>query len=81
MTVSKWMMDFKANQEIVAAHVWVIFPELPIPFFSKVQLSKLAYTLGRLLKIDMATSDVRRPSVARLLIEMVFRNHQQEGFG
>lgn len=47
MTISKWAMDFKVNQEISIALVWVTFPDLPIPFFRKLQLSKLALTLGR----------------------------------
>ncbi|XP_071928035.1 uncharacterized protein [Coffea arabica] len=70
MTISKWSLDFRANKEIAVAPVWVTFPELPIPFLHKVQLSKLAETLGRLLRIDVATADLRRPSVARILVEM-----------
>ena len=43
---------------------------MPIPFFQQTQLFKLASTLGRPLKIDASTSDMRRPSVARVLVEL-----------
>ena len=64
MSISKWSLEFKANQELAIAPVWVAFPELPLPFFQKQQLLRLAATLGRPLRVDAATSDLRRPSVA-----------------
>ena len=70
MTISKWSLDFKANKEVSIAPVWVSFPGLPIPFFARNLLNKLASVLGHLLKIDTATGDLRRPSVARLLVEL-----------
>nr|XP_027103207.1 uncharacterized protein LOC113724514 [Coffea arabica] len=70
MTLSKWSLDFKANKEISIAPVWVSFPGLPILFFDRQVLNKLASVLGRLLKVDAATGDLRRPSVARVLVEM-----------
>ena len=48
----------------------VSFPALPLPFFGRPVLHKLTSVLGRLLKIDAATEDLRRPSVARVLVEM-----------
>ncbi|XP_027169589.1 uncharacterized protein LOC113769330 [Coffea eugenioides] len=70
MAISKWSMDFKANQELAVAPVWVAFPDLPLPFFQKNQLMRLAATLGRPLRVDAATCDLRRPSVARVLVEI-----------
>ena len=70
MVISKWTMDFKTNQEPSIVPIWVAFPGLPIFFFAKNLVTKLAATLGRVLKIDSATSTLRRPSVARVLVEM-----------
>nr|XP_027109380.1 uncharacterized protein LOC113729260 [Coffea arabica] len=70
MVVAKWTLDFKSNQEPSVVPIWVAFLGLPIPFFGKNQIFKLAATLGRVLKVDSATSDLRRPSVARVLVEM-----------
>ena len=70
MSISKSSLEFKADQELSITPIWVCFPELPIPFFQQTQLFKLASTLGRPLKIDASTSDMRRPSVARVLVEL-----------
>nr|XP_027122211.1 uncharacterized protein LOC113739165 [Coffea arabica] len=70
MTISKWSLDFTANKEASIAPVWVSFPGLPLPFFGKNPLMKLASVLGRLMKIDAATGNLRRPSVARVLVEI-----------
>nr|XP_027120477.1 uncharacterized protein LOC113737442 [Coffea arabica] len=75
MSISKWSLEFKADQELSIAPIWVCFPELPIPFFQQTQLFKLASTLGRPLKIDASTSDMRRPSVARVLVELNFASN------
>ncbi|XP_071923231.1 uncharacterized protein [Coffea arabica] len=66
MPVSKWTLEFRVNQGVFIAPVWANFPDLPLPFFHKSQLSKLASMLGRLLRIDRATCDLRRPSAAQL---------------
>ena len=63
-------VEFKAHQEGSIVPVWVIFPELRLPFFQKNQSKKLASTLGRLLRIDSATEDLRCPSVVRVLVEV-----------
>ena len=70
MTISKWSFDFKANKEVSIAPVWVSFLGLPLPFFGRNPLNKLASVLGRLLKIDAVTRDLRRPFVARVLVEI-----------
>ena len=71
MSLSKWSLEFKADHELAIAPVWVSFPELPIPFFQKNQLLRLAATLGRPLRVDAATIDLRRPSVARVMVACI----------
>ena len=69
--------------------MWVSLPALPLPLFNAVYIAKLAGLLGRCLKIDAATLALRRPSVARVLIEMdvskqpphrIWIGEDQEGF-
>ncbi|XP_027124270.2 uncharacterized protein [Coffea arabica] len=70
MSLSKWTIDFKPGAESSIAPVWVNFPGLPLPFFEKQFLLKLGNLLGRPLKVDEATAALKRPSVARLLLEV-----------
>ncbi|XP_071909746.1 uncharacterized protein [Coffea arabica] len=89
MLVSKWTLDFKAHQDSTFAPVWVSMPALPLPLFNSVYIAKLAGMLRRCLKIDSATVKLKRPSVARVLIEMdvskqpphrIWIEEDQEGF-
>lgn len=52
MTISKWTISFRPNQESSLAPVWVSFPELPIPFFEKNYLYKLGSLIGRPLQTN-----------------------------
>lgn len=70
MVISKWSIDFKANQESAIAPIWVSLPELPLYFFNMKYLHKLGSLLGQPLQVDIATKDFRRPLVARILIEL-----------
>ncbi|XP_027062808.1 uncharacterized protein [Coffea arabica] len=70
MSLSKWTIDFKPGAESSIAPVWVNFPGLPLPFFEKQFLLKLGTLLGRPLKVDEATTSLKRPSVARILLEI-----------
>ncbi|XP_071906033.1 uncharacterized protein [Coffea arabica] len=70
MSLSKWTIDFQPGAESSIAPVWVNFPGLPLPFFEKHFLFKLGSLLGRPLKVDEATASLKRPSVARILLEV-----------
>nr|XP_027099129.1 uncharacterized protein LOC113718420 [Coffea arabica] len=70
MTVSKWTLDFKSNKDSSIAPVWVCFPGLLLPLFTMKYLMKLGSLLGRPLQADSATSSFKRPSVARVLVEV-----------
>ena len=41
----------------------------PLPFFDKKLLFKIGSLMGRPLQVDLATSNLKRPSIAWLLIE------------
>ncbi|XP_071917069.1 uncharacterized protein [Coffea arabica] len=89
MLLSKWTMDFTAQQDSTFAPVWVSLPSLPLPLFNKIYIANLAGLLGRYLKSDSATLALKRPSVARVLVEMdvsvspphrIWIGEDQEGF-
>lgn len=69
MTISKWTPDFKSSQESSIVPVWVILPNLPLYFYNTKSILKLASLLGRPLKVDSATAQFKRPSLARVLVE------------
>lgn len=52
------------------APVWVSFPRLPIHFFEKGSLFQIASLVGLPLRLDAATVSLKRPSVARLQVEI-----------
>lgn len=68
ITISKWTIGLRPNQESSLAPIWVSFPSLPIPLFDKRFL--LGGLLGRPLKVDDATASLKRPAVARILMEL-----------
>ena len=47
-----------------------VFPGLPLPLFEKKYLLKLGSLIGRPLQVDFVTLSLKRPSVARLLVEV-----------
>ncbi|KAM7462626.1 hypothetical protein LguiA_030747 [Lonicera macranthoides] len=70
MRVFKWTYEFRIDAESALAPVWVSFPLLPINFLKKESLFSIGKTLGQPLKMDSATVDLTKPSVARVCIEM-----------
>lgn len=77
MTLSKWTIDFRPDQKSSLAPVWINLPGLPLPFFDPKYLNKLGSLYGRLLKIDDATLSLKRPSVARILVEIDVKAEQK----
>ena len=70
MTISKWTIDFTPHQESSITLLWVLFLDLSLHFFNMTYLHKIAFLLGWPLHVDKATKDVRRPFLARVLIEL-----------
>lgn len=70
MRIFKWTSDFHVDRESSFAPVWVSFPRLPIHFFEKGTLFQIASLLGNPLHLDAATISLKRPSVARLQVEI-----------
>lgn len=70
MSISRWTIDFRPDQESSLALVWVNFLGLSLPLFEKSFLLKLNSLLGHSLKVDEATATLKRPFVARMLVEL-----------
>lgn len=50
--------------------IWVIFPGLPIEYWTKENLGRIASYLGKLICSDRLTAEGERISYARMLVEM-----------
>ncbi|XP_022871646.1 uncharacterized protein LOC111390770 [Olea europaea var. sylvestris] len=70
MRVLKWTCDFTPEQETPIVPVWVSFPLLPVHLRAKGFLFALSRVIGMPLRIDEATTDLRRPSEPRVCIEV-----------
>lgn len=68
MRVFKWTPSFSPLQETAITLVWVSFSLLPIHFRAKSYLYAIAKAIGLPLPIDEATSNLRRPSEARVCV-------------
>ena len=70
MRVVKWSPNTHLMKESPIALVWLAFSYLPVHCFEKSMLFALASAFGNPLKLDEATANLTRPSVARVLVEM-----------
>lgn len=50
--------------------IWITLPRLPVPFFHKSALFSIARLIGHPLRLDEATTKLKRPSVARIQVEI-----------
>lgn len=70
MRVTKWTPEYDPKVDVPIVPVWVTFPGLPIHFHQREALFQIGRMLGTPMKLDMATTECLRPSVARLCIEL-----------
>ena len=70
MRVVKWSPYSHLMKESPIASVWIAFPYLPAYCFEKSMLFALTSAYGNPLKLDEATANLSRPSVARVLVEV-----------
>ncbi|KAM3221680.1 hypothetical protein P3L10_020950 [Capsicum annuum] len=71
MILRNWSLDFEFNPECLSKiPLWVKFPSLPLGYWSKKELSKLASVVGKLLYTDKCTAEIERISYARFLVEV-----------
>ena len=71
LTVSQWQPNFDTNQNLLGnLLVWVRIPCLPIEYFDFNFLMRVGSKLGKLVKVDDATSVVSRGHYARICVEV-----------
>lgn len=61
---------FNPKEETTTAIAWIFFPSLPPNFFAKEVVFSLATTIGKHLRVDLATQNKKRSSCARVKVEM-----------
>lgn len=66
----KWLPIFQLTVEPSILTAWMSFEGLSIHFFNKSALFSIATTMVKPLKIDGATANFTRPSIARVCIKV-----------
>lgn len=59
---------FRVDKESSVVPIWITFPRLPLQFFQKEALFPISQ--GHPLRMDAATATLKRPSVARVQVEI-----------
>lgn len=71
MILKQWDLDFQLSKELTRnVPIWVIFSTLPIQYWSKENLGRIASYLGKPICSDKLTANCDRISYARILVEM-----------
>ncbi|XP_070055462.1 uncharacterized protein [Nicotiana tomentosiformis] len=71
MILKQRVPNFQMSKEVTrTVPIWVIFPGLPIQFWTKENLGRIASYLGKPICSDKLTAERDRISYARMLIEM-----------
>lgn len=79
MRIFKWSSNFHVDREIPLAPVWISLPRLPVHFFERSTVFAIASLLGTPLRLDSATASLKRPSMARVQIELdLLKDHPQK---
>ncbi|PKU79417.1 hypothetical protein MA16_Dca000762 [Dendrobium catenatum] len=79
MRILKWTPFFDIKEESPIVPIWISFPNLRLHFFNPKVLHALGSIFGRPLQTDQATASRKRPSVARILVEVdITKKHSKE---
>lgn len=70
MRIFRWSPFFRVDKETSVVPVWITFPRLPVMFFEQQSLFAIGRLIGHPLRRDSATIALKRPSVARLQVEL-----------
>ncbi|KAG6501607.1 hypothetical protein ZIOFF_041490 [Zingiber officinale] len=80
MRIFKWSPKFPYEAESSVIPVWIQLPDLPIHMFCKKGLFAAANIVGRPLKVDQATADDSRLTMARVCVEIDLLKPKIEDF-
>lgn len=65
---ARWTSSFDREKDLSMVPVWVSMPCMPLQYFNAPILSAIMGAIGRVLRIDAATLNLSRPSVARVYV-------------
>ncbi|XP_060210340.1 uncharacterized protein LOC132637239 [Lycium barbarum] len=68
--LQKWTPNFKLEEDLPIAPVWVLLPKLPIHLHNWLYLKQIASVIGTPLESDVATKNKTRPSMAKGRVEL-----------
>ncbi|XP_019198912.1 PREDICTED: uncharacterized protein LOC109192673 [Ipomoea nil] len=74
LIVKPWEPDFDPyNDTTEKVLVWVCVPDLPAEYFDCIFLRKLGNRIGKIIRVDQATSLISRGMFARICVELDMR--------
>ena len=78
MWLQKWTPDFKPEEDIPIAPVWVLLPGLPFHMHSWHYVKQIVSSIGTPLAMDVATNGRTRPSMAKVRVEIgLLKSHPE----
>ncbi|OIT27310.1 hypothetical protein A4A49_35878 [Nicotiana attenuata] len=76
MWLQKWSPDFKPEEDLPIAPVWVLLPGLPFHMHIWNYVKQVVSIIGTPLEMDLATRGRTRPSMAKVRVEIDFLKDQ-----
>lgn len=70
MRIFKWHTEFHVEKESTLYPAWISLPRLPLHFFNREALFTMMSLVGNPLRIDGATATLKRPSLAKVQVEV-----------
>ncbi|CAN1132070.1 hypothetical protein LINPERHAP2_LOCUS6782 [Linum perenne] len=70
ISVSQWSPSFDEEAPIKSILTWVRLPKLSIHYFNKVAVSRIGNSIGRTVRLDLATAEGSRGRYARVCVEI-----------
>ncbi|KAH0673690.1 hypothetical protein KY284_024777 [Solanum tuberosum] len=70
MIIQTWTPDFTPEEEIPIVPIWVALPELPWHCYNKVLLTTILSSIGKVLYLDLPSSQKNRGNMARVKIQI-----------
>ncbi|KAG5580583.1 hypothetical protein H5410_051210 [Solanum commersonii] len=70
MWLQKWSPDFKHDEALLIAPMWILLPEIPFHMHTWQYMRQIVASIGIPLGLDVATTDKTRPSLAKVCVEV-----------
>ncbi|CAN1730081.1 hypothetical protein LINPERHAP1_LOCUS823 [Linum perenne] len=70
IAVSQWSPSFNEDEPIKSILTWVRLPKLPIQYFNSLAVQRIGNSIGRTVRLDLATSEGSRCRYARVCVEV-----------